>query len=150
MGGLTKGLANIIPILLSTAGSRCNITDTKQRDLLTNISTNQILTNRVYNGNRQIWREKESVREEKWERRKEKKSEREERAKEKKRRKRGKKEGGRGERGRGSHDRQKKEFNDGDMHIAAPFENNEHFRRNSALFMPVVLKLAACWAICLR
>lgn len=47
MGGLTKGLANIIPILLSTAGSRCNITDTKQRDLLTNISTNQILTNRV-------------------------------------------------------------------------------------------------------
>lgn len=47
MGALTKGLANIIPILLSTAGSRCNITDTKQRDLLTNISTNQILTNRV-------------------------------------------------------------------------------------------------------
>ena len=47
MGGLTKGLANIIPILLSTAGSRCNITDTKQRDLLTNVSTNQILTNRV-------------------------------------------------------------------------------------------------------
>lgn len=36
------------------------------------------------------------------------------------------------------------EFNDGDMHIAAPFENNEHFRRNSALFMPVVFKLAAC------
>lgn len=52
IGNLTKGLANIIPILLSTAGSRCNITDTKQKDLLTNISTNQFLTNRVYNRNR--------------------------------------------------------------------------------------------------
>lgn len=41
---LTKGLANIIPILLSTAGSRCNITDTKQRNLLTKIPPT-VLTN---------------------------------------------------------------------------------------------------------
>ena len=51
------------------------------------------------------------------------------------------------ERDQGRWKEKKKKLNGGDMHIAASFENNEHTRRNSALFMPVVLKFSPKRAI---
>lgn len=61
IGNLTKGLANIIPILLSTAGSRCNITDTKQRDLPTFPPTKFLLI--VFITEKQLERERECEKE---------------------------------------------------------------------------------------